>query len=135
MSDGPRWYRARIRSWGPFVALIPPLVIGLSALAGIQIGDSTATGVAGLIGGTFAAPVLLALGAPLSDSSTYPAGVAGSVVFWLVVGFVCARRATRHPMADWGDYWRHYIWAAIGVLAGVCAALGTAGWVFGKELL
>ncbi len=117
------------------MALIPPLVIGLSALAVIRIGDSTATGVAGLIGGTFAAPVLLVVGAPLADSSTYPIAVAGSVLFWLLVGFVCSRRATRFPMADWGDFWRHYLWASLGVLVGVCAALGTAGWVFGKELL
>jgi uncharacterized membrane protein YfcA len=110
-------------------------VIGLGALAVIQIGDSTPTGIAGLVGGTWAAPVLLAVGAPLSDSSMYPAAIAGSVLFWLVVGFVCARRATRNPIADWGDFWRHYLWAAFGVLIGVCAALVTVGWAFGENLL
>jgi hypothetical protein len=135
VSDGPRWYRSRIRSWGPFVALIPPLLIGLGALAVIRVGDSTPTGIAGLVAGTWAAPVLLAVGAPLSDSSTYPVAVAGSVIFWLVVGLLCARRATRHPVADWGDYWRHFVWAAFGVLVGVCAALATVGLAFGKDLL
>lgn len=104
-------------------------------MALVNVGDSTLTGAAGLVGGSWAAPVLLFVGAPLADSSTYPVAVAGSTVLWLAIGFVTARRATRHPMADWGDFWRHYFWSAVGVLVGVCAALATVGWVFGKSLL
>lgn len=135
MSDGPRWYRVRIRSRGPFVALIPPLLVGAVALVLVNVGDRTITGVAGLVSGTWAAPGLLVVGAPLADSSSYPPAIAGSVLFWLLVGFAAARRATRHPMADWGDYWRHYAWSAIGVLIGVSGALGAVAWIFGRDLL
>lgn len=85
--------------------------------------------------GLWAAPGLLVLGAPLSDTSLYPLGIGLSVVAWLLIGLVASRRATRNPMADWSQYWRHYVWAGAGILLGVVAALVVVGVVFGEALL
>src|SRR3954471_18772128 len=124
--EGPRWFRTRIRSQGPFVALIVPAVLGLVALLTLRLGDSTATGLAGLVLGVFAAPGLLAVGAPFSSASLYPIGIAVSVALWIIVGYVAARRATRNPMASWTDFWRNYWWLAVGIWLGATAALVVA---------
>ena len=132
---GPRWYRSRIRILGPVVGLVPPLVIGLAGLAVLRAGESGPTGIIGLVTGLFAAPGLLMLGAPLSDSGSYPLGIAISVLLWLLVGFVSARRATSDPLAAWPQFWRHYTWAAVGILVGVIAALFVVAVVYGESLL
>ena len=132
---GPRWYRSRIRALGPFVALIPPAIVGIGGAALLRIGDSRPTGIAGLVTGLWAAPGLLVLGAPLSDTDLHPFGIGLSIVVWLLIGFVASRRATRDPMADWWQYWRHYLWAAAGILLGVVAALVVVGVVFREALL
>ncbi len=80
----------------------------------------------GLIGGVFAAPALLAAGAPFGDRGLYPVAIGASMVLWLLVGFLAARRATRNPMATWSDYWRHYAWMCGGVWAGAVIALVVA---------
>lgn len=128
---GPRWYRARLRQLGATAGLVPPALIGLLALVFRNTGSFAWHGVAGLATGVFAAPGLLAMGAPFSDSSTYPLGIVLSVVLWLVVGWLAARRATRNPVATWSDYWRHYavlmgaVW--IGVAAGLLVARAQLG--------
>lgn len=122
VAAGPRWYRARIRALGPFVALIPPAILGACSLVLINL-DKTWAGYSGLLAGVCAAPGLLAFGAPFSESSTYPVAIAGSIVFWLVVGFVAARWATRNPLATWRDYWRAYRWLALAVWIGAVAAI------------
>jgi hypothetical protein len=121
--EGPRWWRRRIRSRGPFVALIIPSILGIMAFAALQLSDSTLSGPFGLIGAYLAAPGLLVVGAPFSDRELYPIAVLGSAGLWLIVGFVAARKATRNPMATWGDYWRHYLWLLGGVWCGVAGAL------------
>src|SRR5690348_10552038 len=98
--EGPRWFRSRIRTRGPFLAVVPPLVLGAIALVSLQLFDGKLSGYLALVCGVFAAPLLLAVGAPFSDSSLYPIGVALSAMLWLVVGAISARRATRNPMAD-----------------------------------
>ena len=63
----------------------------LLALLLLNLGNRASTGLSGLFLGVFAAPGLLAVGAPFSSSSWYPLGIAISVVLWLVVGFVVVR--------------------------------------------
>lgn len=77
----------------------------------------------GLIGGVFAAPTLLAAGAPFGDRAMYPIAIAAAGILWLLVGLLAARRATRNPMATWADYWRHFAWLCAGVWAGAAIAL------------
>ena len=133
--DGPRWIRSRIRGKGPFLALGPPLVLGAVSLVLLNAFTSRASGVAGLVLGFFAAPALPALGAPFSDSSRYPAAVGISVLLWLLVGLISARRATRNPMASWADYWRTFWWLAAGIWLGTLASLFVATVVLGRSLV
>ncbi len=133
--EGPRYYRGKIRTRGPWVALVPPLVVGAVALLLLNLGSSASTGIAGLVLGVFAAPGLLAVGAPFSSSSLYPIGIGVSVLLWLGVGFIAARRATRNPMAQWTDFWRDYVTMAIGNCAGAGVALAIARWVIGEALI
>ncbi|MGB0112728.1 MAG: hypothetical protein WBP59_05870 [Ilumatobacteraceae bacterium] len=121
--EGPRWYRSRIRTFGPFVALIVPGIVGAIAFCSLRWFDSALSGAIGLIGGVFAAPGLLAAGAPFGDRDIYPVAVIASGLLWLLVGFLASRRATRNPMATWGDFWRHYAWLCAGVWVGAGAAL------------
>jgi hypothetical protein len=133
--EGPQWYRARIRRFGPFLALVAPAVMGAVAIALLALFDGRASGWAGLILGVCAAPGLLAIGVPFASTSTYPIGIGLSIVLWLAVGFVAARIATRNPVASFADYWRAYRWLAIGVWVGVLAALAGSSLVLGRELL
>jgi hypothetical protein len=124
--DGPRWYRSRLRTWGPVAALLVPGLVGAIALLSLRLFDTAWSGAVGLIGGVFAAPALLAAGAPFGERDLYPWAIAASVVLWLLVGFLAARRATRNPMATWADYWRHFAWLCAGVWLGAAAALAIA---------
>jgi hypothetical protein len=133
--EGPRWYRTRIRNQGPFLALIAPLVLGAVALVALNLGDNTASGLIGLVLGVFAAPGLLVVGAPFSSASLYPIGIGVSVVLWLIVGYVAARRATRNPMASWADFWRNYWWLTVGIWIGAAAALVIARYTLGEALI
>jgi hypothetical protein len=133
--EGPRWFRVRIRGQGPFLALIVPAVMGLIALLALNLGDSTASGLVGLVLGVFAAPGLLAIGAPFSSATLYPIGIALSVVLWLIVGYLAARRATRNPMASFADFWRNYWWLAVGIWVGATAALLIARYALGEALV
>jgi hypothetical protein len=133
--EGPRWFRLRIRSRGPFLAVIPPLVLGAVALVSMRLFDGRISGYIGLIAGVMAAPALLAVGAPFSDPSLYPIGIALSAMLWLIVGAVAARRTTRNPMAGWSDFWRTYTWLAAGIWVGVAVALVVAGVAVGEALV
>ncbi len=133
--EGPRWFRLRIRSRGPFLAVLPPLALGLFSLLVLRLFDGKLSGYVGLVCGVFAAPLLLAVGAPFSDSSLYPIGVALSAMLWLVVGAIAARRTTRNPMASWGDFWRTYGWLAGGIWLGAGAALLIAKYSVGQALI
>ncbi len=133
--EGPRWFRLRIRSRGPFLAVLPPLALGAISLLSLKLFDGKISGYVGLICGVFAAPALLAVGAPFSDTSLYPIGVALSAMLWLVIGAVAARRTTRNPMADWGDFWRTYAWLAGGVWLGAAVAMMIAKYSVGQALV
>jgi hypothetical protein len=124
--EGPRWFRSRIRSRGPFLAVIPPAVLGAIALLALEYFDGKVSGYVGLICGVFAAPGLLAVGVPFSGEDVYAIGITLSVLLWLIVGAIAARRATRNPMASWKDFWRTFWWLAGGIWLGATAALVVA---------
>ena len=133
--DGPRWYRARIRAWGPLLGMLLPAAIGTFAYAALELSDASWSGAVGLIGGVIAAPGLLAVGAPFGDSSLYLLAIAASGVLWMAIGFFAARRATRNPLATWADFWRHYLWMAGGIWVGAGIALGLATISLGEALI
>ena len=121
--------------WGPFLALIAPAVVGAIAYFSLQWFDTAWSGAVGLIFGVFAAPALLAAGAPFGDRDFYPLAVAASGVLWLLIGVLASRRATRNPMATWSDFWRHYAWLCAGVWLGAASALAVAAYSIGDSLL
>ncbi len=108
------------------MALVIPGIVGAIAYGSLQLSDSAWSGPVGLIGGYYAGPTLLAIGAPFADRSVYPFAAAASAVMWLLIGMLASRRATRNPMASWWDFWRHYLWMLFGVWVGVTVALAVA---------
>jgi hypothetical protein len=132
--EGPRWFRMQIRHRGPLYALIPPLLLGVAALACIHLFESQITGLAGLAFAYFSAPVLPMLGAPFSESSRHPVAIAISAVLWVGIGILASRRATRNPMASWGDFWRDYSWLAGGVWLGAVVPMMVARFGIGGQL-
>ncbi len=133
--EGPRWYRTRIRVFGPLLALVPPAVVGAIAILSMRLFDSALSGAVGLVGGVMAAPALLVAGAPFGDRGLYPLAIGASALCWILVGALAARRATRNPMATWHDFWRHYAWLCGGVWLGCWAALGIAAWSVSDSLI
>ena len=132
---GPRAYRTKLRASGPFVALLPPGALGVVSLLLLRSHTSLVRGVAGFLTAVLAAPGLLVAGVPLrSGRGVYLAAVVGSAVLWMLIGAIAARRATRVPVASWRDFWREYLWLAIGVWLGVVVALVAVNLVFGRAL-
>ena len=112
-----------------------PGVIGAVAWLSLRASDAAWSGPVGLLGSYLAAPTLLAVGAPFADRALYPIAALAAAVIWFLIGLLAARRATRHPMATWGDYWRHYAWMVAGTWAGVIAALAFATLTVGDAVL
>lgn len=123
---GPKWYHRRIRLLGPLLGLLIPGALGAVAYLSLQLSDASWSGLVGLIGGYFAAPTLLAVGAPFGERDLYPLAAGAAAVMWLLVGLLASRRATRNPMATWSDFWRHYLWMLAGIWVGVSVALAIA---------
>ena len=123
---GPRWYRERVRRLGPIYGLALPVVTGIAALAALVFGEGRTAAVLTLLSGVVAAPGLLVVGAPIADQGTYPLAILGSVPFWVFLGWVAARRASRHPITAWREFWMEmgllYIAVATGAVAGVLIA-------------
>jgi hypothetical protein len=109
--------------------------VGAIAYFSLQWFDTAWSGAVGLVGGILAAPALLAAGAPFGNRDLYPIAIAASGVMWLLIGLLASRRATRNPMASWGDYWRHYAWMLGGIWVGALGALGAAALVLSDSLL
>ncbi|CAB4876427.1 unannotated protein [freshwater metagenome] len=121
---GPRAFRLRIRRLGPFVALAPAATLGVVAWLLLHGNTATSRGLTGFAAVVLAAPVLLAAGIPLTtESGRFVMGVVASIVLWLVVGLLAARRATRSPVASWRDFWREFAWLAAGIWLGVGVGL------------
>jgi len=133
---GPRAYRRHIRVLGAPAALLPSLVLAGMALVLLRGNDSTARGAAGFLAAILAAPCLLLAGMPLTTGTgAWVGGVGGSIVLWLWIGTIAARRATRNPAATWRDYWREFAWLAGGVWIGTVGAFVVADLVLGRPLL
>ncbi len=97
--------------------------------------SSLTRGVAGFLTAVMAVPGLLVVGAPLrSGHGVYSSAIVGSAVLWMLVGAISARRATRLPAASWRDFWREYLWLAVGVWLGVLVALLAVNLIFGQAL-
>lgn len=134
--NGPRAFRYRLRRLGPLAALLPAALLGVAAYALLHDNTATSRGLAGFAAAMFAAPALLAFGIPLATGSQRTLlGVAVSALLWLVIGLVAARRATRSPVATWRDFWREYLWLAVGVWFGVVIALVAVELAVGRALL
>lgn len=133
--EGPRWYRSRLRSFGPFLALVIPAIVGAGAYVALKGSDAPWSGVIGLLGAVAAAPLLLVVGAPLGDSDLYLPAIVLSIPFWMLVGYVAARRATRFALATWSDWWRHYLPMMFGVWIGAGVALLIATLAIGESLI
>jgi len=132
---GPRAYRSKIRGSGPFVALLPPAILGCISLLLLHGHTSLARGVGGFATAILAAPGLLVAGVPLrSGRGVYLVAIAGSALMWMILGTISSRRATQNPAASWRDFWREYAWLAVGVWLGVVVALAAVNLIFGRAL-
>jgi hypothetical protein len=132
---GSRWYRARLLVAGPAIALVPPLVLGITALVVLRVGSGRLSAVIGLLSGVVAAPGLLVIGAPIADESSYPMAIVISVGFWALLGFIAARRAVRRPFATWYDFWLQFSFLAIAAAVGAIVGLVIAAARIGETLL
>jgi len=116
------------------LGLAIPAFVGAIAYGALELSDASWSGAVGLLGGVMAAPGLLVVGAPFGDSKFYVVAIAASALAWMGIGFLASRRSTRHPFATWADFWRHYLWMAVGVWVGVGIALTVATISLGEEL-
>jgi hypothetical protein len=130
--DGLASHRRRVRTWGAVAGLVPPGI--LAAIGGLLLWGSTsaARGLTGFIFLVMGVPVLPLLGVPAEGGSNrYLLAAVASVVLWLAIGWVAARRATRLAVAGWAEWRREYLPLAIGVWVGAAAALVIAGTMVG----
>ncbi len=133
--EGPRWYRTRIRMFGPVLALIPMGALGAASWLILRVGSGRTSGILGLVTGVAAAPGLLVVGAPFAEQESYPLGVLASVPLWLVLGLLAGRRATRTAIASWRDYWREMTFLTLAVMLGAIGALVAATLALGETLV
>jgi hypothetical protein len=126
---GPLAYRRALRTGGPALALIVPVVaVGVALVLWRLAPDSgTAKLVAGGAGWTLAAlgmPTAILVGIPFrGGTGRYLAAAVSSALVWALLGVIAARRATRSPVASWRDWWREYLWLVGGLWLGVVAGL------------
>lgn len=133
--EGPRWYRTRIRMFGPVAALLPMAMLGAASWLTLRIGDGRTSGILGLVTGVAAAPGLLVAGAPFAPQESYPLAVLASVPLWMVLGALAGRRATRTAIASWRDFWREMTLLSLSVMLGAIGALVAATLVLGETLV
>jgi len=132
---GPVAYRRRLRTVGPFMALVPPgAALAVAALVWQFYPCSgtscVSSGAAGWLLAAMALPTSLVVGMPWEAGGLrYAVMGVTSAILWIGLGYAAARRATRSPVADWRDWWQEYAWFLIGVWAGVGAALAILAYV------
>ncbi|MFZ9629475.1 MAG: hypothetical protein ACO3C1_09020 [Ilumatobacteraceae bacterium] len=134
--NGPRAYRTRVRRGGALVALVPMALLAVIGRLLLRGDHGTTRAVLSLGCSVLAAPFLLVVGVPLTDSTAARASaVALSVVLWAGLGLAAARRATRRPAATWREFWLEFAWSAAAVWVGVVAGLVVADAVLGRPLI
>ena len=134
--DGPRAFRSRLRRLGALAALTPAALLGGVGVLALHGNVAASRGVLGFAAVVLAAPLLLTMGIPHgTGSGRILLGVVLSVVLWMLVGVLAARRATRSPVATWRDFWREYAWLAFGIWLGVGVSLGVIELLVGRLLL
>ncbi len=133
---GPRAYRRRLRRFGPFAGIVPAAAMSLASLAALHNNSSSIRGLTGFLLAVLAAPTLLVAGAPLTTGTPmYGAAIVASALIWLAIGSLSSRRATRTPVASWGDFWREFVWLAAGVWVGVLVSLAAIDLLLGRPFL
>lgn len=120
---------------GPLLGLVPMAVLGAVSLTTLRMFEGRNSGLIGLLSGVSAAPVLLAVGAPLADDARYPLAILASVPVWLLLGFLASRRATRFLAASWRDYWRELFFLTAAVVLGAVVALIAAAMLLDESLV
>ena len=127
--QGPVAYRRQIRRYGPFVGLLIPGLIFISAVLVWRTWPCAGSACVknaevGWVLASLAAPTALIAGFPLEGGSVRLAlaGV-GAVVLWMALGGWAARRSARSPVAGWREWWREYLWLLVPVWGGTLAAL------------
>jgi hypothetical protein len=124
---GPVEYRHQIRRFGPFVALLAPLVA--LAIGGIllALGGNSVSGVSGFLLTAMSAPTMLLVGVPVTGGTArYVLAAVTSIVLWVALGAWAAARATRNPVASWRDWWKEYAFLVLPVWLGAAIAFGVA---------
>jgi hypothetical protein len=131
---GPLEYRRRLRTFGPLVALVVPAVALLASAAmkpAVSCDGACAPQVAASwVLPALAFPTTLLWGIPLLGGSARYAGAAvTSVLCWLLLGWLAARRATRSPVASWREFWTEFAW----VLGAVWVGTGLGLWLLARR--
>jgi hypothetical protein len=133
---GAREYRGTIRRLGPLMGVAPAAAMGVLSLMLVQSSHGAGRGVLSFLLAIGAAPALLVYGVPLSHGTgTYLPAIGLSALGWLAIGVIASFRATRRPVATWRDFWREYLWLAVGVWLGTGGALLAADLLLGRALL
>lgn len=116
--------------------MLPAAVMGGLAWWLVQDNTSAVRGIGSLALAVLAAPTLLVAGVPLAgDDTVRLVAILAAAAMWLVLGVVASRRATRSPVASWRDFWREFLWLAMGVWIGVVGALVAANLLLGRTLV
>lgn len=123
-------YRRRLRILGPMMALVIPAVAFAGAyvlwrLVPCHSGTCLQTRAPAWLLAALAVPTALLGGVPFEGGMPRYAVIGvTSLVTWVLLGWLAARRATRTAVASWRDWWREYTWILAGVWLGVVIALG-----------
>jgi hypothetical protein len=126
---GPVAYRRQVRRYGPFVALLLPILVLGAAVVVWRIWPCSGTACVrsaelGWVLASLAVPTALVVGFPLEGGTTRLAiAGASAVLLWLAVGTWAARRSARYPIAGWREWWREYLWLLVPVWGGTVVAL------------
>ena len=128
--------QAAIRTTGPFLALIPPALLGMLGWWLLRASTTSGRGVAGFGATVLAAPLLPAWGVPLkSGGGRYLTAAAASAILWLVLGVIAAVRSSRDPWVRWHQFWAQYLWYALCAWTGVALSLLAVTLLLGRVLL
>lgn len=129
--DGPRFHQQRVLRFGPLRSLLVPALAGAAALVLLTGSDSTWKGILGFTAALVAVPTLPAVGLPVADGGArWFVAVASSLILWLFLGHVAARRSTRKMASTWPEWRQEWLRLALGAWTGALIGIGIAGAYF-----